>query len=870
MRQSTRSSLSHWPTADDYQSAMQNLSLSMSDTELQSGVAAENIMGMPLLYSGGIADVYRVECASTGNTWAVKCFKRPTAGLQERYAKISDCLQEKRLPFMVDFEYLDKGIRIANHWYPILKMQWVEGQTLGEYIQSNLSKPDMLDQLLLLWVKLATWLDRAGIAHADLQHGNVMLVPVGDDGTVSLKLVDYDGMWVPALAGSQATELGHPNFQHPQRARDRIYKYEVDRFSHLVICTAIRSLRVGGRSLWSDFDNEDNLLFTAKDFEVPSESRLMKELWTLTDRRVHTLLGNLILATQNPLQKTPLIQQLIVDGQSEKLSVKASQRVRSILGGVVTEIDDPVSELPNQEEIERKSEKITTPPPPTSSPSTKEFGKKIRARLQVVQRRTSIAYDVFLAQMRSLYLYFVDRVPHESEKVRRRIVLAVGLVVIILPTALFVFRDRGFENSVGMKMRYIPAGRFIMGEKNAVSMEHEVVITSHFYIAATEVTQHQWETIMGTRPWANTRAKKGANFPATYVSWHDAVDFCRRLSAQEGIVYSLPSEAQWEYACRAGSTTNFSFGEVGRRPWYEAAQRRYDARILQYAWLDLGGTDRFAHEVQMLRANRFGLFDMHGNVSEWCLDSYQEEFYATSPKNDPLSTKVNADLLTYRTHRGGDWRSYVTHSSGTRTKTVSDGRSETIGFRVIAFPSSRDTNIETVRQSHLSASAIPEPICVGTIMSEIDARIEDGDFESAKILISAAPFDGVFRGELRKESKNALEQRWAMIDGGVRYERNSEPFQDKIAAWQAALAFVESDGQKDVSTKPFVTIVLTDFGNNRADVIRQAAIFSRISETDSLRFFSDVPVMLMEAVPREAAERMRNIIEKLGGAVELK
>src|SRR5262249_39286509 len=154
-------------------------------------------------------------------------------------------LSQVRLPFMVDFQFLEQGIRVQGQWYPVLKMQWVEGQTLNTFVRENLEKPQLLQLLCQLWVKLATRLREANLAHGDLQHGNVLLVPGAKAGTVSVKLVDYDGMCVPALELLKSMEVGHPSYQHPQRLREGTYGLHIDRFSHLVIYTALRSLLVG-------------------------------------------------------------------------------------------------------------------------------------------------------------------------------------------------------------------------------------------------------------------------------------------------------------------------------------------------------------------------------------------------------------------------------------------------------------------------------------------------------------------------------------------------------------------------------------------------------------------------------------------------
>jgi len=120
-----------------------------------------------------------------------------------------------------------------------------------------------------MWPRVARGLRDAQVTHADLQHGNVMLVPGKAENRVSLKLVDYDGMYLPSLAGTQSGESGHPGYQHPRRLAEGLYSAEVDRFSHLVIYTALRALQARGRGLWDAYNFGDNLLFTQRTFRHP-------------------------------------------------------------------------------------------------------------------------------------------------------------------------------------------------------------------------------------------------------------------------------------------------------------------------------------------------------------------------------------------------------------------------------------------------------------------------------------------------------------------------------------------------------------------------------------------------------------------------
>lgn len=227
-----------------------------------------------------------------------------------------------------------------------------------------------------------------------------------------------------------------------------------------------------------------------------------------------------------------------------------------------------------------------------------------------------------------------------------------------------------FTNSVGMKFRVIPPGEFVMGMTGSVEeisatvsrtrsdavdamkkleesrggeiMPHRVQLTKPFSMQTTEVTQAQWEAVMETTPWkGQTNVNEGRDYPASYVSWDDANAFCRNLSKKEGKTYRLPTEAEWEYSCRAGTMTAFSFGDS-----YKASG--------DYAWCkDNADNDgeKYAHRVGLKRPNHFGLHDMHGNVFELCADWYDDDYYANSPLQNPRGP-ANGER---RIIRGGFW-----------------------------------------------------------------------------------------------------------------------------------------------------------------------------------------------------------------------
>jgi hypothetical protein len=312
-----------WPLSQDYNEAIQSPDSSFADPELRGGQPVTNALGMPMPRSGNFADVYEFICAS-GAKWAIKCFTREVSGLQQRYSEISKHLMQAKLPFTVDFKYLEKGIRIHGQWYPVLKMQWVDGFLLNEFVRNNLDKPALLEELGKIWLRMARRLREADLAHADLQHGNILLVTGSQASSLAVKLIDYDGMWVPALANKKSGEVGHPAYQHPARLQQGTYSAEVDRVPLLVVACALRCLVVGGKSLWGRYDNGDNLLFRETDLKAPDKSPLFKELDGISDPQARTLVRELHDALQQKLEDVPVIDKLLPETKLPNVRVPAN------------------------------------------------------------------------------------------------------------------------------------------------------------------------------------------------------------------------------------------------------------------------------------------------------------------------------------------------------------------------------------------------------------------------------------------------------------------------------------------------------------------------------------------------------------------
>jgi hypothetical protein len=281
-----------WPSRQDYREALQACDVAFSDPELKHATAVCDNLGMPRAFSGQNATVFQLR--NGPRTWAVKCFAHDFADQHRRYAAVSAHLQKVRLPYTVAFEFLDKGINVRGAWYPVLKMEWVEGEPLKRFIERRLRDPAALHQLAARFLEMVKNLQAVGIGHGDLQHGN--LIVCGQE----LRLVDYDGMFVPELAGDPSVELGHPNYQHPNRSATH-FSAALDNFSAWVIFLSLYGASVIP-DLWDSTGRmEECLLFRRQDFEAPYASQVIQRLAAAPD----PILQQLVLRFQVLLYGSP-------------------------------------------------------------------------------------------------------------------------------------------------------------------------------------------------------------------------------------------------------------------------------------------------------------------------------------------------------------------------------------------------------------------------------------------------------------------------------------------------------------------------------------------------------------------------------------
>ena len=290
-----------WPDLTEYHEALQSPQRSLGDPELQKSQIDKDRFGMPKPATGGNAVVYKATLGQSA--WAVRCFLRPISDHAERYAAISKHLQKNRSAHSTEFVYLADGLRIKGGTFPIVKMAWVQGQHLDRCVEGLLDQPRELAALREKFRTLVKDIERAHFAHGDLQHGNIMVT--GKE----LLLIDYDGMWVPALIGRQATEIGHRAYQHPKRSTTD-YGPHLDRFSALVIYLSLRALELD-RKLWDTYYTGDNLLFVREDFTELGRSPIWGDLAALKNAEVTYLAGVLAAMVGRPLKDLPRLEAVL-------------------------------------------------------------------------------------------------------------------------------------------------------------------------------------------------------------------------------------------------------------------------------------------------------------------------------------------------------------------------------------------------------------------------------------------------------------------------------------------------------------------------------------------------------------------------------
>lgn len=293
-----------FPSGREYQEALQNTAVCFQDLDLRGARPQVNKLGLPRPISGQFASVFSLTSA-VGRRYALKCFTSHVRDQQDRYEAISSKLSgidpgSLSQPWRIGFDYVPDGILVNGSRFPVLKMDWVEAVTLSNWLDHHYTDSAAVRELAERFAQLTTDLAAHDIAHGDLQHGNLL---VAQDNT--FRLVDYDGMFVPALNGRHSTERGHRNYQSPARGDDD-FDGTLDHFSNWVIYLALHAV-AADPSLWTRLHEPDGeyLLLTEDDFKNPARSVRLPTLLSHTDSTVRGLAEQIKTLSWQPLSLVP-------------------------------------------------------------------------------------------------------------------------------------------------------------------------------------------------------------------------------------------------------------------------------------------------------------------------------------------------------------------------------------------------------------------------------------------------------------------------------------------------------------------------------------------------------------------------------------
>ena len=264
------------PTIPSIRTSVENKNVLVLDSHAKKGSFLRDSRGRLIAYAGGFSVVFPYE-SSEGKKWAFRCWHANIDDSKRRYNIISQAIRDSHLNFLVDTEYIEKGINVEGSVYPTTRMRWVEGKTIKDYICDNRHSKQKLNTLAQNFLEMTHDLHRRELAHGDLQHGNIL---VGSDN--NLYLVDYDSFYCPKLKGENDLIKGLADYQHPARKRNKTISEKLDYFSELIIYLSIRAIAENPSLIEKyQIQTADRLLFKESDFKDLSKSRIYKDIYSL-------------------------------------------------------------------------------------------------------------------------------------------------------------------------------------------------------------------------------------------------------------------------------------------------------------------------------------------------------------------------------------------------------------------------------------------------------------------------------------------------------------------------------------------------------------------------------------------------------------
>lgn len=480
--------------------------------------------GDPVMSSGNFAVVFKMTDGT--KCYAVKCFTKDQAGREEAYRQICPYLSCVPSPYLVHTEYLEKELFVdtkqsADEEFPVLVMDWVEGMSLDRYVKTIRNDGEKRIRLANEFRELSFWLMGQEFAHGDLKPDNIIVTEQG-----RLVLVDYDGMFVPAMRGQKARELGTPLYRYKGRTEQ-----DFDEFADDYACVFILLVLMANSIEPTDFDA----------FASPDAADIL----------------HLFSAYLEQSRMAPYLAAFLLVASGGRLNRQVLYPLLAHQSGDVQSVQIPL------------------PPPP------------VIPQLQNPKPAPQFTFTV---------------------------------------------------NGVTFDMIPVEGGTFTMGAtaeqgSDAWDIEeptHEVTLSS-YAIGKCEVTQALWKAVMGNNP----SHFKGDNLPVECVSWNDCQDFIKKLNSLTGKNFRLPTEAEWEFAARGGMKS---------KGYKYSGSDSLD----EVAWCATN-SNRQTHPVGAKKPNELGIYDMSGNVWEWCGDLYNN--YSSTTAANPTGPVVGY----YRVRRGGCW-----------------------------------------------------------------------------------------------------------------------------------------------------------------------------------------------------------------------
>lgn len=620
---------------------------------------------------GGMGIVYEAEDLELQRRVAIKVMREDTSrtpGARERF------LREARAMAAIKSDHIVTIYQVGvEDDLPYFVMEMLEGRPLNDYLTSG--KRLSWKQVLRLAEEMAQGLSDAhakGLIHRDIKPANIFIeMPRG-----RVKILDF-GLARPMEKATQLTKsgavMGTPHYMAPEQAGGKKTDERADLFSLGVILyqMATGDLPFQGDSIYQvlmaigmhtpppvravcpDAPHAlsrliDSLLSKERDDRPSNATEVLIQLDSIDDTEpgfappsVPRYRSDTEINQQTP--RSPSQRVVPKSGPSSGLLIGLALVTILVVGGVIAWFS-----LKKPAEGDSKLVVVNPPQQPIDDPGPRENPAQPEAPFPLIPK------------------------PAEGPPVEP--VKQFNPPPMIEPEITHSrFSDRpqigdDVTNSIGMKFMWIPPGSFEMGTPGVDAIEDETPckrrnITRGFWMSAFEVTEKEFEAVMGFNP----SIRKGDEFPVTNVNHDDAMRFCARMKSKTGLDYRLPTEAQWEYACRAGSKTAFSFGND-------------ENDLSHYGWFDDNSMEQI-HPVGQKRGNPWGLYDMHGNVEEWCLDWFDENSYAKTLIDDPFRDDT---ILTSRVRRGGSvadiadyCRSAFRYYGGPKEST------NTLGFRVI-------------------------------------------------------------------------------------------------------------------------------------------------------------------------------------------